>query len=144
MCSLLLTHPWGAVGSRSAAPRDQLQILSQYLGQGYWMEIDLYTCFDGGGNCSTQRKPMWTRGEHANSTPSRESNPGLSCYEATVLNTTLPCRPTPRVDYLTTFRLTLVTFTNAEVSKLSNCGEYKICDEVIHKTFSSNLQILRW
>ncbi len=28
MCSLHLTHPWGAVGSHSAAPRDRLQILA--------------------------------------------------------------------------------------------------------------------
>ncbi len=34
MCSLHLIHPWGAVGSHSTAPGDQLQILSQYLGQG--------------------------------------------------------------------------------------------------------------
>ncbi len=39
MCSLDLTHPRGAVGS--PAPRDRLQILSQYLGQGYWLEINL-------------------------------------------------------------------------------------------------------
>ncbi len=52
MCYLHLAHPWGAVGSHSAAPGDQLQILSQYLGQEYWLEIDLYICFDG-GNRST-------------------------------------------------------------------------------------------
>ncbi len=40
ICSMHLTHPWGAVGSHSTAPGDQLQILSQYLGQGYWLEID--------------------------------------------------------------------------------------------------------
>ncbi len=40
MCSLHLTLPWGTVGSHSAEPRDQLQILSQYLGQEYWLAID--------------------------------------------------------------------------------------------------------
>ncbi len=46
-------------------------------------------CLDGGGNRSTWRKPTWARGEHADSW---ESNPGPSCYEATVL-TTKPVLP---------------------------------------------------
>ncbi len=61
MCGLHLTYPWGAVGSHSPAPRDQLQIVSQYLCQGYWLEIHLYTCFDRGRNRSTRRKPMGHR-----------------------------------------------------------------------------------
>ncbi len=36
---------WGTVGSHSAAPGDQLQILSQHLGQEYWLEIDLMYLF---------------------------------------------------------------------------------------------------
>ncbi len=41
ICSLHLTHPWGAVGSHGAAPGDQLQTLSQFIGQGFWLEINL-------------------------------------------------------------------------------------------------------
>ncbi len=39
--SLHLIHLWGAVGSHSEAPGEQLQIFSLHLGQGYWLEIDL-------------------------------------------------------------------------------------------------------
>ncbi len=61
MCSLHLTHPWRAVGS--AAPGDQLQILSQYFSQGYWTVFWWWM-----GNQSTRTKPTQTWGEHANAT----------------------------------------------------------------------------
>ena len=44
------------------------------------------------------RKPMRTRGEHANSAQKRlnpDLNPEHSCCEATPLTTAPPCRPTP-------------------------------------------------
>ncbi len=41
ICSVHLTHPWGAVGSHSAAPGDQLQFLSQCLSQGHWLKIKI-------------------------------------------------------------------------------------------------------
>ncbi len=73
--------------SHSAAPRDQLQILSQYLSQEYWLETDLCTCFDGGGNRSTWRRRT-CKLHIERSCYSRELNPGPSfLYEATVLTT---------------------------------------------------------
>ncbi len=62
MCSLYLTRPWGAAGSHSAVPGDQLQILSLFFGLGCWLETELTYVFYGGGRWSTQRKPTQTRG----------------------------------------------------------------------------------
>ncbi len=87
-------------GQSQHSTQDQLQILSQCLGQGCWVETDLMygTCFNSGGNRSTQRKPTQTRGRtcklHVKRPyPTQESNPGPSRYEATVLTTTPPCHP---------------------------------------------------
>ncbi len=75
--SLPLSHSWEAVGSHRAAPGDQPQILSQYLGQGYRLEIDLTSYFDCGGNWSTRRKPSQTQGENADSTQRGPASEGI-------------------------------------------------------------------
>ncbi len=87
--SLHLTRPWGAVGSHSAAPGDQLQILSQYLSQGCWLEINLtYMFWQWGGTRTLGGNPHNTQHTHIERPfPRRESNTGLTYYEVTVLTT---------------------------------------------------------
>ncbi len=58
---LHLTRPWGAVDSHSAVPGDWLQILAS-------TKHDRPNTLFGGGNQSTQKKPMQTCWEHANFT----------------------------------------------------------------------------
>ncbi len=81
---VLAFNPEEQWAARAAGPGDQLQILSQCLGQGYWletdylhacMEIDLIYFSDGGENRSTQRKPLQTWGEHMMQTPHRKVLP---------------------------------------------------------------------
>ncbi len=97
MCSLHYIHTWGAVGSHSTASGDQLQILSQYLGQGFWLKIDVLTV---GGKL-----------EHSEKTPHRKVLPLTrikprtfllwrnSANHYTTVPPTPPCRPAFKVLY---------------------------------------------
>ncbi len=89
MCFLHLNHPWGSLGIHSTAPGDQLKILSQYLGQGYWLEIGLYM-FSMAGEIHTHMGRT-CRLHIERPCLSWESYQGQSCYEATVLTTYPPC-----------------------------------------------------
>ncbi len=84
----------GSVQSQCSA-RGSTPDFSQYLGQGYWLQIGLTYCFDSGGNWSTRRKPTQMgrtcKLRTKSPCPSWELNPPLSCYEVTVLTTGAPC-----------------------------------------------------